>query len=142
MTIKSINLIILSLLISTPCYASSNLYEGTAATPPLLQALKLTLEQHARFDYLLEQYETQGTKVPMDLLVAYREAQFELLTQESLDRAAASRLIDEVHAMEKQLILDEMQFKNDVYNMLDEGQQQRVNREFDKLSTQAMMLRQ
>ena len=73
---------------------------------------------------LIEDYQSDRTKIDMNSAIELKKKQVALVTQPEFNEAEMEKVIDTVQATEKSMVMQEMRLKNNIYNVLTEEQKE------------------
>ncbi|PKH06350.1 hypothetical protein CXF93_10545 [Moritella sp. Urea-trap-13] len=88
----------------------------------IVDSLELTEDQKNEISSFIDKYQESRPVIDVEKVIELKKEQLRLITQTKLDEPKLESIIDMIQGKQKQLLMDEMRLKNNIYNVLTEGQ--------------------
>ncbi|MFT7682455.1 MAG: protein CpxP [Moritella dasanensis] len=110
-------------LVAVPlAYASSTQEVVETPLQEIVASLELTEDQKNEISSFIDKHQESRPVIDMEKVIQLKKEQLRLISQPKLDEPKLESLIDMIQGKEKQLLMDEMRLKNNIYNVLTEDQ--------------------
>lgn len=125
---KSLNqmfsiVIISASLVSAPLVSASPSQEvNQTPLQEIVNSLELTEDQQNEISSFIDKYQESRPVIDVEKVIELKKEQLRLIAQPKLDEPKLGSIIDMIQVKQKQLLIDEMQLKNNIYNVLTEDQ--------------------
>ncbi|GIC78624.1 Spy/CpxP family protein refolding chaperone [Moritella sp. F3] len=88
----------------------------------IVNSLELTEDQQNEISSFIDKYQDSRPVIDVEKVIELKKEQLRLIAQPKLDESKLGSIIDMIQVKQKQLLIDEMQLKNNIYNVLTEDQ--------------------
>jgi Spy/CpxP family protein refolding chaperone len=120
---KIFSIVIISAsLVTVPLASASPSQQSQTPLQEIVNSLELTEDQQNEISSFIDKYQESRPVINVEKVVELKKEQLRLITQPKLDETKLGSIIDMIQVKQKQLLIDEMQLKNNIYNVLTEDQ--------------------
>ncbi|QFI37656.1 hypothetical protein FR932_07255 [Moritella marina ATCC 15381] len=121
---KIFSIIIISASLVTVPLVSASPSQQVNQTPlqEIVNSLELTEDQQNEISSFIDKYQESRPVIDVEKVIELKKEQLRLIAQPKLDEPKLGSIIDMIQVKQKQLLIDEMQLKNNIYNVLTEDQ--------------------
>lgn len=121
---KIFSIVIISAsLVNVPLVsASPSLQVNQTPLQEIVNSLELTEDQQNEISSFIDKYQDSRPVIDVEKVIELKKEQLRLIAQPKLDESKLGSIIDMIQVKQKQLLIDEMQLKNNIYNVLTEEQ--------------------
>lgn len=109
-------------LVTVPLASASPSQQSQTPLQEIVNSLELTEDQQNEISSFIHKYQESRPVINVEKVVELKKEQLRLITQPKLDETKLGSIIDLIQVKQKQLLIDEMQLKNNIYNVLTEDQ--------------------
>ncbi|MFT5809123.1 MAG: protein CpxP [Moritella dasanensis] len=132
---KMFSIVVVSAALVAVPLANASTTQEVVQTPlqEIVASLELTEDQKNEISSFIDKHQESRPVIDMEKVIQLKKEQLRLISQPKLDEPKLGSLIDMVQGKEKQLLMDEMRLKNNIYNVLTEDQKAKFKSSFKSL---------
>lgn len=121
---KMFSIVVVSAVLVAVPLANASTTQEVVQTPlqEIVASLELTEDQKNEISSFIDKHQESRPVIDMEKVIQLKKEQLRLISQPKLDEPKLESLIDMIQGKEKQLLMDEMRLKNNIYNVLTEDQ--------------------